>query len=204
MFRAIWNCFWRAATDASTWFGVVSFVVATISQATGKAVGPPTWIWWAGAVIFMFITACRAYFELDKEREDRRLPEPTMSLADVLSRIADRGVLFGSNSLREANSQTIFDLLGELAANGHIIAFGKECSHAPVSPLLYGAYPRTRIPSEIWKNNKLDYTEYALHKATLLTPVTGYTPTYMDIWFDEKEINRRWPAPKKWWKTSNS
>jgi hypothetical protein len=195
MFKAIFSCVRRVFSDASTWGGVVSGGIGSLSDYVGHAIVAPSWIWWGMAVCLLFLAACRAHWDLERERDKKHVPLPDIPLEEVVARVV--GVR-PSELFSDDNPQKTSDALGEIrekAGLGAVLCWGRR--NAVHSNLIF--YPREEIDREVWINAQIDYLKFIRDRKCDLGIANGQ-PTgnnYSDIHFNREQVDAVWPKRKQ-------
>lgn len=194
MWRAIFKCAVDAAVNWSTVIGLIAAAAAALSGLDGKILSVPSWVFWTAALALLFVTACRAYWALENERNYKRKPEPTIRLKDVMSRIRGKSDHFGPDY---KESQAVSDallVLQEKAALGLISVFGR-LDWRNDSPSKSDNALRLPIPPDEFRRNYFGPMFFFENPSGGLFEPQERVPKYVDIWFDRAEIDKLWPEP---------
>jgi hypothetical protein len=181
----------RVFSDVFAWAGALSTALGLGSDVLRTRLLVPSWVWWAAAVLLLFLTAVRAQWELHRERDKSRAPQPDLTLAELLERLA------GSRDPMAA-PQKISDALlciRDKARLGLLAVWGRK--DANMGHLEF--YPLEPIPAEHWTPAHIDYLQYLGDERckTSDAQIPGAAAHYADLHFDSVEIARAWPMARR-------
>jgi hypothetical protein len=192
MWGAIFRCIRRVLADGFSALGVISTGLGVLSGLLEKTLILPAWAWIVLGAILIFVTACRLEWELEKERDNRK-PESDTTLEDVVRRM--RGVLepFDREMGDPAEILRHLDEIREKALQGHLATFGREGVE------IKNQKPLAPIRTDYWDRNKIDYMFFWKDRrgATEKTGARNDDPRYCDLHFDRRQIDKRWPLPRR-------
>jgi hypothetical protein len=199
MLKAIWLCIRRVFSTVTGAIGALSSLIGSLSEWLGHQIVVPGWAWLAFGSVLLFATACRIEMELMREKDKNLKPQPTLKLAQVITRITgfvSVMPLSAEQSGKAAATGDALDEIGEKANLGLLNVFGRTgrvlLQHQRSSPL-------GLIPQDHWERYGIDYLE-------LLTDERGITKGmisasdnigFTDLWFDAEQVDAIWPAKKR-------
>ena len=189
MIGSVFSATKRAYSHYSSWIGVVSALVGGANEVFGKQLLLPTTAWWLIAIGATAFTAVQIQWELDKERDKSRTPEPTVSLAKLVEHIVGTNDM-GQQGVPQKTSDALV-AIREKARLGLLSVWGRKEAHQ--SNLNF--YPLEPINAAFWSGAHIDYLEY-LKTTTCSTDdaTSGHLHEhYADLHFDEKQVEKLWP-----------
>jgi hypothetical protein len=154
MFSAITQCFTKTVNTLTTWLGLLSGAIACSSDLIGRTILVPSTVYWLAALVLMFITACRAYWELEKAT--RHKPTPTVRLKDVIARMLGRDDYFKNDYSGSNDVVTALFELQEKAINGNLSVYGRK-GWRTARPTEWDGVPRVKIPTDELASGSFEY-----------------------------------------------
>jgi hypothetical protein len=183
----LWRSTVEVVNQKTTLIAATATAFAAMQQISGRTIFP-TWIWWAAAILLLFVSSVLLQWQLMTEREQHKMPEPTLDLSSAIAKILgiDDPATSGSST---ALSQVVTEIR-EKASLGQLTVWGRK--NANVSRLSF--YPLEPIPSSHWSSTHIDFLEFSKDPkcATQNARHPGSSDQYSDLHFDLGEIDARW------------
>jgi hypothetical protein len=200
MFAALWASIIRVVRTASGSFGVLSSIIGTLSQWLGRPLAIPGWAWISIGAFLFFATACRVEWELIKEKEKNRKPQPTKQLEGVVKQIIGKDDIFGPDNAESMQVLQALEAIREKALHGLIDVFGCDSREwRATKPAQWDMLVRHRIPADHWRDNRIDYLEFANDRFGEVRDLPNKTgPTHIMLWFDQTQVDSNWPRKTDW------
>jgi hypothetical protein len=198
MLNRIWNCFFLVGRKITTLAGAASTAIGGTQHYFGVTT-IPTWIWWLAAIVLMLATAVQVQWELMREKDTNRKPQPNMRLEDVVKRIRGKDDIFGPENSESGEVFKALTLIREHGAIGSLMIFGsKEIRY--IKPEHHDlAVSRLPIPKEFWEANGFDYIAFLGNRHGITKPTQrpdDRSNEYEYIWLDKDQVDNVWPPIK--------
>jgi hypothetical protein len=179
----LWRSTVEVVNQKTTLIAATAAAFAAMQQISGRTIFP-TWIWWAVALILLFVSSVLLQWQLMTEREQlivereqHKTPEPTLDLSSAIAKILgteDPATLGSSTAL----SQVVTEIR-EKASLGQLSVWGRK--NAKASRLSF--YPLEPIPSSHWSSTHIEisWNSQKTRNAPRKTRVIPVHPTNIRI-----------------------
>jgi hypothetical protein len=206
LLRAVAECAKRVFSSFSGFFGTALSIMSVILERVEKTLLLPTWGWFVIGALLLFARACKVEWELLKENEKNESPEPEIDLLDVVQRALGTTDILGGTKRHPSGERycekreairRVFHLVRERAVNNRLTVFGR-IGWESASPDQYRVLPRKQINAAFWESHEIDYPSFVNDKIGRTSSIHARRHgVYLDLWFDENEIERIWPARRR-------